>query len=62
MFLMSTVSRRDTVDAKYGTETNEVVEPDDAGIDDDTVRKSAIRYVPTREVVLQYMLNYLETV
>ncbi len=59
MYLMSTVSPRDRFDAKYGTETNGVVEPDDAGIDEDRVRKSAVRYVPTREVVLKYVLNYL---
>ena len=44
VYLLSTISRNDTFDVKYGTETSDAIEPDDAGIDDDTVRKFAIRF------------------
>lgn len=61
MYLMLIASRPDRFDVKYGTETNEIVAVDDAEISDDTVRKSAILYVPIREVVLRHILSYLSS-
>ena len=61
IYLMSIASRPDRFDEKYGTETNEFVAVDDSEISDDTVRKSAILYVPMREVVLRHMLSYLSS-
>lgn len=49
--------RTDDFDAKYGVKTEENVEPWDAQIGDEVARANAIRYVPTLERVLTYILS-----
>jgi SAM-dependent methyltransferase len=48
---------QDDFDTKYGVSTTGYVEPADAGITDETARVHAIRYAPTRESVMQHILQ-----
>ncbi|MEX5217142.1 MAG: class I SAM-dependent methyltransferase [Nitrospira sp.] len=48
---------QDDFDRKYGVATTGYVEPDEAGIADETARIHAIRYAPTREEVMRHLLH-----
>lgn len=56
LYLLSRVGE-DDFDRRYGVSTEGIIEPTDAGIQDEMARNLAIKYAPTREAVMRHILQ-----
>ncbi len=57
LYLLSRVGE-DDFDRRYGVSTEGIIEPTEAGIQDEGARNLAIKYAPTREAVMRHILQH----